>query len=136
MIEAHKSRKMTKSTANQLLTDKATASQLRKGKVTFYFVCSILTSTNYRVVSWFSRGLVVLAWSRKSSRLAALRCRNASGGNWRRQRTQPQRDAAVTRHSRPRWKSGVRSNKRHLQRQDKTVLEDADEVCNKWKWTF
>ena len=39
------------------------------------FVCSILTSANYRVVSWFSRGLVVLAWSRESSRLAALRCR-------------------------------------------------------------
>ena len=36
MVEAHTSGKTTKSTANQLLTDKATASQLRKGKVTFY----------------------------------------------------------------------------------------------------
>ena len=40
MVEAHKEKrpkgKTTKSTANQLLTDKATASQLRKGKVTFY----------------------------------------------------------------------------------------------------
>ena len=95
MVEAQKSRKNdqinSKSTSDRQSNCKSTSER----QSNLLFVCSILTSTNYRVVSWFSRGLVVLAWSRESSRLAALRCHNASGGNWRRAE-----DAAIPRRSR------------------------------------
>ena len=78
MVEAHKSRKNdqinSKSTSDRQSNCKSTSER----QSNLVFVWSILTSTNYRVVSWFSRGLVVLVWSRESSRAVMRRSRNAT----------------------------------------------------------
>ena len=81
---------MTKSTSDRQSNCKSTSER----QSNLLFVCSILTCTNYRVVSWFLRGLVVLAWSRESSRYAAVtRPVEIDAG----QRTQPFRGAHVPR---------------------------------------
>ena len=99
MVEAHKSRKNFQINSKSNSDGQSNCNSTSERQSNLLFVCSILTSTNYRVVSWFSRGLVVLVWSRESSRLAALRCRYAPGGDWCRAE-----DGAAPLRLRPRWK--------------------------------